>query len=154
MDIRRRNSLRMQYGKTSHYRWRKGHSRRSWKTSSCTTERQCLYSVGKGNKELRNICKVFLKKTCFRPLPPIFCLRSRLGAKEHSAKCISCFCEENIPKANRHEKKDTQKQVFEAKKGRFLKNTFNYFDKKAEICAVFSSGTATKEECISLYGYD
>ena len=45
-------------------------------------------------------------------------------------------------------------QVFEAKKGRFLKNTFNYFDRKAEICAVFPSGTAAKEERISLYGYD
>ena len=99
MDIRRRNSLRIQRSKASHYRWRKGHSRRSWKTSSCTTERQCLYSVGKGNKELRNICKVFLKKTCFHPSPPIFCLRSRLGKEVHSAKCISCFCGENVGNA-------------------------------------------------------
>lgn len=36
----------------------------------------------------------------------------------------------------------------------FWENAFNYFDKKAEICAVFSSGTAAKEERISLYGYD
>ena len=99
MDIRRRNSLRIQRSKASHYRWRKGHSRRSRKSSSCTTERQCLYSVGKGNKELRNICKVFLKKTCFHPSPPIFCLRSRLGKEVHSAKCISCFCEKNVGNA-------------------------------------------------------
>ena len=36
----------------------------------------------------------------------------------------------------------------------FWENAFNYFDRKAEICTVFPSGTAAKEERISLYGYD